>query len=74
MRGLYATDASIWQKNNTEDMLYLVDRYGYMPNGSRTWYLNRSQPPFLCMMVDRVFEQTGVRTGGRGFCDLAEGV
>ena len=45
-------------KNNTEDMLYLVDRYGYMPNGSRTWYLNRSQPPFLCMMVDRIFEQT----------------
>ena len=48
-------------KNNTEDMLYLVDRYGYMPNGSRTWYLNRSQPPFLCMMVDRVFEETGDR-------------
>ena len=57
-RGSYATDASIWRKNNTEDMLYLVDRYGYMPNGSRTWYLNRSQPPFLCMMVDRIFEQT----------------
>lgn len=45
-------------RNNTEDMLYLVRRYGFMPNGSRTWYLNRSQPPFLCMMVDRIFEQT----------------
>lgn len=63
-------------KNNTEDMLYLVDRYGYMPNGSRTWYLNRSQPPFLCMMVDRVFEQTGDTDwlAGWGFCNLAEGV
>lgn len=62
-------------KNNTEDMLYLVDRYGYMPNGSRTWYLNRSQPPFLCMMVD-----PDLRTdrrhelAGRSFYDLAEGV
>lgn len=46
-------------KNNTDNMLYLVERFGYMPNGSRTWYLNRSQPPFLCMMVDRVFGQTG---------------
>ena len=46
-------------KNNTDNMLYLVERFGYMPNGSRTWYLNRSQPPFLCMMVDRIFEQTG---------------
>lgn len=45
-------------KYNTENMLYLVGRYGFMPNGSRTWYLNRSQPPFLAMMVDRVFEQT----------------
>lgn len=45
-------------RNNVEDMLYLVRRYGFMPNGSRTWYLNRSQPPFLCMMVDRIFEQT----------------
>lgn len=46
-------------KNNTDNMLYLVERFGYMPNGSRTWYLNRSQPPFLCMMVDRIFERTG---------------
>lgn len=45
-------------KNNTDDMLYLVERLGYMPNGSRTWYLNRSQPPFLCMMVDRIYEHT----------------
>lgn len=45
-------------RDNVDDMLYLVDRFGYMPNGSRTWYLNRSQPPYLCMMVDRVFERT----------------
>lgn len=46
-------------RNNTDNMLYLVERHGFMPNGSRTWYLDRSQPPFLAMMVDRIFEQTG---------------
>ena len=42
-------------KNNVDDMLYLVERYGYMPNGSRTHYLGKSQPPFLCEMVKDVF-------------------
>ena len=43
-------------KNNTDDMLYLVDRYGYMPNGNRTFYLTRSQPPYLSMMVRDVYD------------------
>ena len=43
-------------KQNVDDMLYLVERYGFMPNGSQKWYLSRSQPPFLSMMVYDVFE------------------
>lgn len=46
-------------QNNVDDMLYMVERFGMMPNGSRTWYTNRSQPPYLSMMVARVFEYTG---------------
>lgn len=46
-------------KNNTDNMLYLVDRYGFMPNGNRTYYLNRSQPPFLSLMVRDVYEHYG---------------
>ena len=30
---------------------YLVDAYGLIPNGSRTYYLSRSQPPFFFAMV-----------------------
>ncbi len=47
-----------WQqaKNNTDDMLFLVKRFGFMPNGNRTWYLNNSQPPFLSLMVRDVFD------------------
>ena len=42
-------------KNNTDNMLYLVNRYGYMPNGNRTYYLKNSQPPFLSAMVRGVY-------------------
>lgn len=45
-------------KNNCEDMLYLVDKYGFMLNGNRTWFLDRSQPPYLSMMIRDVFENT----------------
>lgn len=48
-------------KNNVDDMLHLVERYGYMPNGNRTWYLDRSQPPYLAMAAARIFETTGDR-------------
>ena len=29
----------------------LIDRYGHVPNGNRTYYLSRSQPPFFYLMV-----------------------
>ena len=29
----------------------LIERYGHIPNGTRTYYLSRSQPPFLALMV-----------------------
>lgn len=45
-------------KGNVDDMLYLVERFGRMPNGSRETFLNRSQPPFLSLMVNSVFEAT----------------
>lgn len=46
-------------KNNIENMFYLVNKYGFMPNGNRTYYLNRSQPPFLSEMVKDLFNVTG---------------
>ncbi len=30
----------------------LVERFGHIPNGTRTYYLSRSQPPFLALMID----------------------
>lgn len=46
-------------KCNVDDILYLVNKYGFMPNGNRTYYLNRSQPPFLYAMVRDIYEYFG---------------
>lgn len=59
--GLIAVGNVEQAQNNADNMLYLVERYGFMPNGSRTFYLNRSQPPFLSQMVRELWEVTGDR-------------
>ena len=35
----------------TENALYLMERFGRIPNASRYYHLSRSQPPFLTSMV-----------------------
>jgi alpha,alpha-trehalase len=36
-----------------ENFAHLIDTYGHIPNGNRTYYLSRSQPPFFAAMVAR---------------------
>ncbi len=38
----------------------LIDRYGHMPNGNRSYYLSRSQPPFFSCMVDLIAGHDGL--------------
>ena len=38
-------------QNMVDNFAYLINEYGYIPNGNRTYYLGRSQPPFFAMMV-----------------------
>ena len=45
--------------NNTEDIAYMIDWLGFMPNGNRTSYLPASQPPFFTKTVDDVYARTG---------------
>jgi alpha,alpha-trehalase len=35
-----------------ENFAYLIDKLGFIPNGNRTYFLSRSQPPFFSLMVD----------------------
>jgi alpha,alpha-trehalase len=39
------------------DFAYLIDTYDHVPNGARTYYLSRSQPPFFFAMVGLVSPQ-----------------
>ncbi|CAH1154580.1 unnamed protein product, partial [Phaedon cochleariae] len=38
-------------KGLIQNLLSMVERYGFIPNGGRIYYLNRSQPPLLTFMV-----------------------
>ena len=46
-------------QNNVDNILYLINKFGFMPNGSNVIFLNRSQPPFASMMVRDIYEISG---------------
>ena len=35
-----------------DNFAWLIDQFGHIPNGNRTYYLSRSQPPFFAAMVE----------------------
>jgi len=39
-----------------DNLLYEVQYYGKIPNANRTYYLSRSQPPFLTSIIRAVYE------------------
>ena len=41
-----------------ENLLSLVEKLGFVPNGSRVYYEERSQPPLLTAMVRAYYEKT----------------
>jgi alpha,alpha-trehalase len=58
-RGLIALGDIAQAENNVNALLYLVDKLGFVPNSNRLDMTNRSQPPYLCMMVNDVYAATG---------------
>ncbi|MBP0590909.1 alpha,alpha-trehalase TreF [Paraburkholderia sp. LEh10] len=51
MLGLRQSGREKLLKNELDNFATLIDRYGHIPNGNRTYYLSRSQPPFFAQMV-----------------------
>ena len=45
-------------KNMADNFLYQIEHYGKVLNANRTYYLTRSQPPFLTQMVLGVYRKT----------------
>lgn len=42
-----------------DNFAYLIDTYGHIPNGNRSYYLSRSQPPFFAAMVELAAAREG---------------
>ena len=42
-----------------KNFAWLIDRYGHIPNGNRTYFLSRSQPPFFAAMVNLLAVRDG---------------
>ena len=45
-----------------DNFAYELDKYGHIPNGNRSYYLSRSQPPFFSLMVDLLAKHNGEST------------
>jgi alpha,alpha-trehalase len=46
-------------QNMVDNFAYLIDQVGFIPNGNRTYYLGRSQPPFFALMLTVLMEEKG---------------
>lgn len=56
--GLLLCGDTVQARNNIDNILSMIERFGYMPNGSNKALLNRSQPPFASMMVRDIYDAT----------------
>jgi alpha,alpha-trehalase len=62
MLGLQESHKTKMIENMVSNFAYLIDKYGFIPNGNRTYYLTRSQPPFFSMMVELLSHDDGAKT------------
>lgn len=58
VNGLLLCDMRLTARGIIENILSLVDKFGFVPNGSRVYYLNRSQPPMLIPTVLSYYKAT----------------
>jgi alpha,alpha-trehalase len=61
MQGLAASNRYDLIENMLDNFKYLIDAYGHIPNGNRTYYLSRSQPPYFALMVELLHDKIGDR-------------
>jgi len=54
--GLEADHREALAKGIVDNFLFEIEHYGAVLNANRTYYLTRSQPPFLTSMIRTVFE------------------
>lgn len=58
IKGLLLSDMKETAKGMIENLLSMVERFGFVPNGGRIYYLNRSQPPVLSLIMAEYITNT----------------
>lgn len=58
IRGLLVCEMYQTTRGILENFLSVIDRYGFIPNGGRIYYLARSQPPLLPAMIKSYVDVT----------------
>jgi len=59
MLGLQVSKKIELIENMVNNFAYLIDNYGFIPNGNRSYFLSRSQPPFFSLMIELLAEEKG---------------
>ncbi|EJT47475.1 hypothetical protein A1Q1_03730 [Trichosporon asahii var. asahii CBS 2479] len=59
LQGLLASKLEYYAWSLLQNFMDLIEDYGFIPNGGRKYYLNRSQPPVFVQMVHEYIKQTG---------------
>ncbi|KAG9022809.1 hypothetical protein FS837_006129, partial [Tulasnella sp. UAMH 9824] len=58
LEGLLTSQLYDVAKSTLQNFMDELDRFGFIPNGGRIYYLNRSQPPVFIHMLSRYVEVT----------------
>jgi alpha,alpha-trehalase len=59
MLGLQTAGKVDMIENMVDNFAYIIDTIGFIPNGNRTYFNSRSQPPFFAAMVQLLAEEKG---------------
>ncbi len=62
MLGLQKSERWDLIEDMVDNLSYLIETMGFIPNGNRTYYQGRSQPPFYSLMVNILAEGKGEGT------------
>jgi len=59
MLGLRASGRMELVQDMVDNFTYLIKTTGHIPNGNRSYFTSRSQPPFYAYMIDLLMEEKG---------------
>lgn len=56
LEGLLVCDMIKTSENIVRNFIEIINTYGYIPNGTRKYYLNRSEPPYFSHMLLKLLD------------------